>query len=1162
MKGAFLKRTGLLAASLLTAVSFITGCSDDGVVVPSGNGGGGSSAGNNSSQQSESLSIDLSTDKTDILINTTETVTFTAKTTGCSAESLTLSDEQGTEAAVLTDDGKGADEKAGDGIYTAAQEMNRSEVEQKEYRIIHNEVSSNICYVSFFKNITDDEWVSFDTAEAAIRTMTESSEQTPELLEDIRAYMEQCGYFRNIEIKGDTISAMTDFGVNCFYQLKDETGELKGSTAAAQAPSVMPSIMRTNSTGAGSSSDEKIESILVLRPFSQQFTYTTYVDVAKMIASSYGTNATTVTVIEDDNVTVETMKTFDDYDMVLYDSHGTLASSWNTAWAWFDENNGNPYLCTREYYSANRAIFSSDYATGRIVVDFGGGEAAVGYKFFETYYSDNSFDDTFVYLGSCYSMYNSTIAETLVKKGAAVVFGWSDVVSTTYDCPMLTTLMLELLDGKTAYDSMQAAMSEHGVVDSHNSSTRMCIHGDWEYKLPGKGHDFGGQGMISGTIYDGTYGNGVSGAEISVFSGSECIGTVTTDANGYFELLADEGTYSVEVSAEGYEGLTTENVVTEPDIITDVSEVMYQLLADFTLPSEFEIGLGANEEIAVICSPPEADLSAIRWSSSDSSVVSVLEQGIITGHKLGTAVITAEADINGTTVTRECTVTVSNRSRDCVLVLDFSGSMSGTPQRELREAAKKFCQDVVADSSANRVGIVVFGSDVDTYPLTSDLNELLTIIDNAHDGGGTNMDGGMQAADSLLEQMGRTSAEKNVIIMADGIPNDESAVYNLAPVLMDKYNTYSLGFYHSYSDPDQVALLKAIQNDGYYEVVNGEDLAFAFGDIAGEINDGSKIVIQIACPVDVTITSNGQTLSSADENTLVADFGKIELFGQDKDIKIVTLDEGTDYEISLNGTGAGTMDYSIRHYSEDDQIVDSRSFRDVPLTSSTRISTDTVIQDEVKLDIDSNGDGVSDSVWTCGENEEISVEENKPEKPQGGSAPIVADDDDPTVLIITLIVAGVAIIIVVAALVSAAAKKGRESAYGASRSGRGIQGENLTRLVAPPETTICIRSGELLIAEGSMRTSVIKINDGELFVIGKDSRKANIVLAEDYTKVSRIHCSVKYVSSADSYIVTDLSSTNGTYLSNGVRLKPNTPIYVKQGEAITLGDKGCVIKLR
>jgi len=118
------------------------------------------------------------------------------------------------------------------------------------------------------------------------------------------------------------------------------------------------------------------------------------------------------------------------------------------------------------------------------------------------------------------------------------------------------------------------------------------------------------------------------------------------------------------------------------------------------------------------------------------------------------------------------------------------------------------------------------------------------------------------------------------------------------------------------------------------------------------------IVIRVACPVDVRIERNGEYLSSSDDDlSLTASFGRLDIVGENNDIKMLCVDDYDDYSIKLQGTDAGTMDYGISRFDEDNFLIEENVFSDVPVTEKTKITTDTDAADGIALNVDKDGNG-------------------------------------------------------------------------------------------------------------------------------------------------------------------------------------------------------------
>ncbi|MBR6515015.1 MAG: S-layer homology domain-containing protein [Clostridia bacterium] len=205
--------------------------------------------------------------------------------------------------------------------------------------------------------------------------------------------------------------------------------------------------------------------------------------------------------------------------------------------------------------------------------------------------------------------------------------------------------------------------------------------------------------------------------------------------------------------------------------------------------------------------------------------------------------------------------------RDTVLVLDNSVSMAGTPMNVLKSSAIKFCESVLSADGTNRVSVVIYDTDITDYcNFTSSLTLLKSTINSMDaEGSWTNINAGLKKADVLLQ---RSSANiKNIVVMTDGVPTAGShtstgrysysdyygthnasyycyeyanSLYNTATELKNIYSIYSLGFLHSMNSTTKSfasKVLQDIQNSGYYEVIDPDDLEFTFGNVADDITN-------------------------------------------------------------------------------------------------------------------------------------------------------------------------------------------------------------------------------------------------------------------------------------------------------------------------------------
>lgn len=317
--------------------------------------------------------------------------------------------------------------------------------------------------------------------------------------------------------------------------------------------------------------------------------------------------------------------------------------------------------------------------------------------------------------------------------------------------------------------------------------------------------------------------------------------------------------------------------------------------------------------------------------------------------------------------------------REIVLVLDTSGSMDGTPLNETKEAAHKFV-DTVLDYQA-MIGLVSYNS---SARLETDFTRKQTALNNAIDNlyttGRTNTDAALGIAEEML--MNSDAEKKIIVLMTDGLPNEgrtgESLISYAKELQSKGIYIYTLGFFQnmdSYDIYDAQYLLEGMASDGcHYEVDDAEQLVYFFGDIADQINGQKYIYVKIACPVDVTVKCGGETLCSDDDKLSTrTSFGTLSfenVEGDENDkVKILRLKDGTEYDIQIEGTGKGKMDYTIGFMSEDGEYSDFRKFKKIDINRDTVI--DTVASssaEETVLQVDEDGDGKYDVEYSAGRN--------------------------------------------------------------------------------------------------------------------------------------------------------------------------------------------------
>ena len=206
----------------------------------------------------------------------------------------------------------------------------------------------------------------------------------------------------------------------------------------------------------------------------------------------------------------------------------------------------------------------------------------------------------------------------------------------------------------------------------------------------------------------------------------------------------------------------------------------------------------------------------------------------------------------------------NNTVRYSVLILDTSGSMDGDAIVKERAAAIKFCSSVLQSSGENHIALVNLNTDSGVLcDFTNDYDEIERQIESIEAYGGTNINSALELSAELLDYVNAPAgAIRNIILCTDGLPESGNVTeegpydyddyvdyayanyaYATAQSLRADNYIYTLGFFHSMEAgclDFARTFLNDIQNAGYYEVTDPEELKFAFGDIAEDIEKGNE----------------------------------------------------------------------------------------------------------------------------------------------------------------------------------------------------------------------------------------------------------------------------------------------------------------------------------
>ena len=116
-----------------------------------------------------------------------------------------------------------------------------------------------------------------------------------------------------------------------------------------------------------------------------------------------------------------------------------------------------------------------------------------------------------------------------------------------------------------------------------------------------------------------------------------------------------------------------------------------------------------------------------------------------------------------------------NAYLDLVMVVDNSGSMSGSKIAQVKHDATELIESVLSDSN-NRIGLVSFNSDATKLSnLTSDSTALVSLVNDLSTPGNTNYYDGFKKAEEVLEgYQKQNNRELIMLFLTDGFPNEQT----------------------------------------------------------------------------------------------------------------------------------------------------------------------------------------------------------------------------------------------------------------------------------------------------------------------------------------------------------------------------------------------------
>lgn len=272
-----------------------------------------------------------------------------------------------------------------------------------------------------------------------------------------------------------------------------------------------------------------------------------------------------------------------------------------------------------------------------------------------------------------------------------------------------------------------------------------------------------------------------------------------------------------------------------------------------------------------------------------------------------------------------------------------------------------------------------------------------------------------------------------------------------------------------------------------------------------------------------SIASDASSYTEYSKNDIVVDDGVIN--------KIDTVDDKDVYLISANitnGNSGGPLT------NEKGQVIGINSFKYI--TSSDGITTE-----ELKYAIQ------IDELLRVIDRDEIDY--------------ALAGEIDTMLIIIIAAVALVVIAVII--LIVVLVKKGKKKKGVASvvfedvNKNAPAPAGNFNAAPVAPGATAAVKA-TLICQTGRLAGKMYTISGKS--VIGRNPEKCNVLYPTDERGVSGVHCEV--ISNGAMLTVCDLGSSYGTYLENGQKLAPNTPVVLKNGDKFYVASRDNTFEVR
>lgn len=359
--------------------------------------------------------VDFAADKSYFYENEAESVCFTVSVAGEQPEYVELC-LQGKEAARMHDDGQDGDVLAGDGVYTAVLSVQHS-FGVYDYYARCEGAASEPASLYFFQVPTQESIQQIEQYEEHIQQLEDS-------LSDASGFVAEENCDEALQQVADYAQMLYEKDEVFFYEASEDSVLIKFKNGLTY-------VYVPECEGMDAGGEEAVLSVYTFQPCQSSFPASIQEELrlpdeaAETLNGLSGCAFAAENNLDEQQVTLERVRNLGSNQVIIWQGHGGYSSSLHA------------FVVTGEAFDMEKWRTDEGYRRDNMnerIVNCSSGNVAFTAGYIEKYCGDLS--GTILYLGTCHSGHDDTLANAFLQKGAVAVVGNTDTVYTVYDLYM------------------------------------------------------------------------------------------------------------------------------------------------------------------------------------------------------------------------------------------------------------------------------------------------------------------------------------------------------------------------------------------------------------------------------------------------------------------------------------------------------------------------------------------------------------------------------------------------------------------------------------------------------------------------------------------------------------------------------------------------------